>query len=94
MGSGHRLSVRRTLELRTGRARALACTALPDGAVIAAAGGEWGLDDDHVVELVDLIGGEKWYEIALADSAMDLAFTGDHRLIVRTYLDVAVYDLP
>jgi WD40 repeat protein len=80
--------------LRAANPGALACTRLPDGTVLAAAAGRVGFDEEQLVEIVDPIGGRKLSELALTDPAMDLRFTAEHRLVVRTFLDVAVYDLP
>ncbi len=74
--------------LHTADPTALAATLLPDGTVLAAVVGE----DGHVVELVDPITGT-WHPITTPESVMDLAFTGEHRLVVRTYLDITVYDV-
>jgi WD40 repeat protein len=82
------------VHLRASSPEAIACTRLPDGAVIAAVGGDQGRDDSALVEIVDPLGGRTLHEIAVPDHVMDLGFTAEHQLIVRTYLDVAVYDLP
>jgi WD40 repeat protein len=79
------------VDLRTPRPDVIACTRLPDGSVIAAVGGS--RNEDHLVEIVDPIGGRKRDEIAVPSPVMDLGFTGEHLLVVRTYLDVAVYDV-
>ena len=82
------------VDLRTPRPDVIACTRLPDGSVLAAVGGRLGWNEDDLVEIVDPIGGRKRGEIAVPEPVMDLGFTTGHRLVVRTELDIAVYDLP
>jgi WD40 repeat protein len=69
------------MQLRTSQANALTCTA------VAAVGG------DSVVEVWDLANTSKRHDITLPSPCLDLRFTGQHHLIVRTHLDIAVYDL-
>jgi WD40 repeat protein len=72
---------------------ALACAQLPDDTTLAAAGGTGQPDDNGVVELWNLDDGQLLHTIHVPDPVFDLSFTTEHRLIVRTYLDIAVYDL-
>jgi WD40 repeat protein len=82
------------IHLRTSYPYALTCTRQPDGTAIAAVGGAGTPSTDGVVEIWDLADRRNRHEITLPSPCLNLHFTGEHQLVVRTYLDIAVYDLP
>ncbi|HEV2781245.1 MAG TPA: hypothetical protein VGX25_17830 [Actinophytocola sp.] len=82
------------LPLRTSVPHAVACTRLPDGTVLAAVGGDGKLQEDGLVEICDPAGGHTLPAIDVPEPVLGLAFTAEHRLVVRTRFDVTVYDVP
>jgi WD40 repeat protein len=73
----------------------LACTRLPDGTTLAAvSGGEERLAGNGVVEIWDLDQRQVRQVIHTPEPVMGLTFTAGHHLVVRTFLDITVYDLP
>jgi WD40 repeat protein len=72
---------------------ALACTRLPDGTALAAVGGLGKPEQDGVVEIWDLDRRAVRHVFGVPEPVLGLDFTARHRLIVRSYLDIAVHDL-
>jgi WD40 repeat protein len=71
----------------------VACTRLPDDTTLAAVGGDDASAGTGVVEVWDLDERRALHLIRTPEPVVSLHFTSAHRLVVRTYFDVTVYDV-